>query len=77
MINDPSMKGIEDQSLFPCKNRKKLFPKLEGVSFSIHQGKLSALLFLSAIYFRTNFSVKRLISKLNVFGLAPIARLMK
>lgn len=81
MILDPIMKGIEHQSLFPCKNRKKLFPSLGGVSFLIHQGTFFGFL----ISFRTrivqhNFelidSVQRLISRPNVCGQELIAHLI-
>lgn len=31
------MTSPENQTLFPCKNRKKLFPQLDGIAFQLHQ----------------------------------------
>lgn len=34
---DPTMKTEEDQRLFQCKSPMKYYPRLEGISFKIHQ----------------------------------------
>lgn len=40
VVLDPVMTKVEHQSLFPCKNRRKLFPHLRGSSFEIHQVRM-------------------------------------
>lgn len=42
VILDPDMSGIESQRPFPCKNRKELYPNLNGISFQIHQVRFAS-----------------------------------